>query len=78
MSTLSQGIYEEGIRVGKLEGINIGKTEGINIGKTEGIKEGMLSAILRLINNGMSFEEVVKILKLSKDEQNDFKSKIHK
>ena len=70
MSTLSQGIYEEGIRVGKIEGINIGKIEGI--------QEGMLSAILRLINNGMSFEEVVKILKLSKDEQKNFKSKIQK
>ena len=68
MCTVSEGIYQEGIAEGKIQGLAIGKKEGLAIGK----KEGILTAVSRLIENGMTFDEASKALRLTKKEKKEY------
>jgi predicted transposase/invertase (TIGR01784 family) len=59
--------YELNIQDAKREGIAIGKTEGIAIGKNEGIREGQENIIKKMLESGMSYEEVSRIVDMSVD-----------
>ena len=60
--------YDEGIK----EGIKEGKIEGIKEGKAKGIKEGSIKKqreiAIEMLNNGMDFDIIEKITKISKEE----------
>lgn len=55
MCNLSQGIKEDGIRIGKADGIRIGKEDGIRIGEER--------MILNMIQAGLPLEQIAQIAK---------------
>ena len=71
MCNLSEGIYQDGINVGKELGIDIGKEMGITIGKKQGEELGMqrgklLSAKI-MLESGMELSYIAKKLELSEE-----------
>ncbi|MGN1269152.1 MAG: hypothetical protein ACI4U0_06670, partial [Candidatus Aphodocola sp.] len=60
--------YDEGLK----EGMDAGKKEGIKKGIKEGIKEGSIKKqreiAIEMLNNGMDFDIIEKITKISKEE----------
>ena len=63
---------EEGYDEGLKEGMDAGKKEGIKEGKAKGIKEGSIKKqreiAIGMLNNGMDFDIIEKITKISKEE----------
>ena len=84
MCTLSEGLYQEGIRVGKQEGIRVGKQEGIRVGELRGelrgerngIKKVLLELAKPFIKLGLSKEEAFEKLNLPNEYKELFYSMI--
>ena len=59
----------EGISMGRSEGISegisIGRNEGISMGRTEGLREGRISTAQKMLDKGMSLEEIQEMTDLS-------------
>ena len=55
----------EGISMGRSEGISIGRNEGISMGRTEGLREGRISTAQKMLDKGMSVEEIQEMTDLS-------------
>ena len=84
MCTVSEGIYQEGIAEGKIQGLAIGEQRGLAIGEQRGLaigkkeglaigeQRGILTAVSRLIENGMTFDEASKALRLTKKEKEEY------
>jgi hypothetical protein len=51
----------EGISMGRSEGIS----EGISMGRTEGLREGRISTAQKMLDKGMSVEEIQEMTDLS-------------
>ena len=51
----------EGISMGRSEGIS----EGISMGRTEGLREGRISTAKKMLDKGMSLEEIQEMTDLS-------------
>ena len=63
--SLIETAKEQGHQKGREEGRQEGREEGRNEGRNEGFLEGVLKSAKALLKNGMSLEEVVRILNLS-------------
>ena len=78
MCTLSQGLIDEGIEIGKLEGIKTGKLEGIELGKSEGIdigkREQLTHSTSSLMRLGFTKKDIIKMLDITKKDMKLFVS----
>jgi predicted transposase/invertase (TIGR01784 family) len=57
----------EGIELGKAKGIELGKAKGIELGKAEGKAEEKESVVVESFKNGLSYEIISAITKLSNE-----------
>ena len=55
----------EGISLGRSEGVSIGRSEGISMGRTEGLREGRIITAQKMLDKGMSLEEIQEMTDLS-------------
>ena len=53
------------IKEAKSEGISMGRSEGISMGRTEGLREGRISTAQKMLDKGMSVEEIQEMTDLS-------------
>ena len=53
------------IKEAKNEGISMGRSEGISMGRTEGLREGRISTAQKMLDKGMSVEEIQEMTDLS-------------
>lgn len=68
MCTLSEGLYQEGIRVGELRG----KQRGIAIGEKNGINKVLSDLAKPFIELGLSKEEIFEKLNLPNEYKESF------
>lgn len=57
-------VYQEALEEGKQQGLQEGKQQGLQEGKQQGLQQAKLEAIPRMIQFGLSFEQISQLLDL--------------